>query len=280
MDESFRLNFLFNNKAEDFILIFSERHSRMLQFLSDVDEDAVQLDKMKRGSDISTVAGSSVGFVGVTSGVNTIVTSITEIAVNSHHGTNANNIFSKFKEVQKILDCLDEVASNETPIAVDGLTVVKFGKLAARPVGVGNGIDAIVDGASAVKVLRSEEVIAKAVNLRLQEAKAGRSITKLAVDLPDIGQLAKGTPLALSKTVRAGNIGLNALFIGLDVYSICKDSISPSNGNKNEEAQLIHSRSVLWRSEVKAWEKIHDHLHEGISEFNKNLKILEQHLDF
>ncbi|XP_058265557.1 apolipoprotein L2-like [Hemibagrus wyckioides] len=310
MNESFRLNFLFNNKAEDFILIFSERHSRMLQFLSVVDEDAVQLDKMKRGSDISTVAGSSVGFVGgvltiiglalapVTAGVslgltiagaglgvinsvNGLITSFTEIAVNSHHGTNANNIFSKFQEdVEKILDCLDEVASNETPIAVDGLTFVKFGRVVTRVVGVGNGIGAIVDGASAVKVLRSEEVIAKAVNLGLHEAKAGRSIPQLAADLPDIGQLAIGTPLALSKAARMGNIGLNALFIGLDVFFICKDSISLAKGSKTKAAQLIRSRSVLWRSEVKAWEKIHDHLREGISEFNKNLKILEQHLDF
>ncbi|KAG7335397.1 hypothetical protein KOW79_001993 [Hemibagrus wyckioides] len=64
MDESFRLTFLFNNKAQDFILIFSEHHSRILQFLSDLDEAADQLDKMKLGSNISTVAGSSVDIAG------------------------------------------------------------------------------------------------------------------------------------------------------------------------------------------------------------------------
>ncbi|KAK3513759.1 hypothetical protein QTP70_028711, partial [Hemibagrus guttatus] len=64
MDESIRLTFLFDVKAQDFIKLFSECHPRMLQFLSDLDEAADQLDKMKLGSDISSVAGSSVGITG------------------------------------------------------------------------------------------------------------------------------------------------------------------------------------------------------------------------
>ncbi|XP_058228732.1 apolipoprotein L4-like [Hemibagrus wyckioides] len=309
MDESFRLNFLFNMKAQDFIKLFSECHPRMLQFLSDLDEAADQLDNMKKGSNISTVAGSSVGIaggvlsivgialspvtagvslaltltgvgLGVTSGVNSIVTGITEVAVNNHHGKNANSIFTSFmKDVQKILDCLEEVASTENLRADDGL-IAKAVKLVACAGAVGKSIDAIVDTASAVKALKSEEVIGRAVSMGLQEANAGRSIPKLASDLPDIGQLAKGTPLALSKSARAGFITLNALFIGLDVFLICKDSISLSKGSKNEVAQLIRSRSVLWRSEVKAWEKIHDHLCEGSTGFDKNQKILEQDLSF
>ncbi|MCI4385504.1 hypothetical protein PGIGA_G00051150 [Pangasianodon gigas] len=308
MDESFRLTCLFDVKAQDFILIFSERHSRMLEFLSDLEKAAVELDKMKKGSNISTVAGSSVGIaggvlsivglalapvtagvslaltltgvgLGVTSGVNGIVTGITEMAVNSHHGKNANNIFIRFMEdVQKILDCMEDVASSEGPTAAPHgvTTAVEVGKLAARAGAVGKGIDAIVDGVSAVKALRSEEVIAKAVNMGLHEAKAGRNIPQLAADLPDIGQVAKGTPLALSQSARAGFISLNALFIGLDVLFICKDGMSLAKGSKNEVAQLIRSRSALWLSEVKAWEKIHDHLCEAMSSFYKNRDILEQ----
>ncbi|XP_060749273.1 uncharacterized protein apol [Tachysurus vachellii] len=306
MDESFRLTYLFGVNAQDFIKLFSERHNRMLQFLCDLDEAAVQLNKMKLGSNISTVAGSSVGIaggvlsivglalapvtagvslaltltgvgLGVTSGVNGIVTGITEMAVNKHHGNNANSIFIRFMEdVQKIQDCVEDVASRESPIADDVLTKVKVIKVAACAGAVCKGIDAFVDGASAVKALSSEEIIAKAVNIGLQEAKAGRKIPQLAADLPDIGQLAKGTPLALSNSARAGFIGLNVLFIGLDVLFICKDSISLSKGSKNELAQLIHSRSVLWRSEVEAWKKIHDHLCEATSCFYNNQEILEQ----
>ncbi|KAK3513758.1 hypothetical protein QTP70_028712 [Hemibagrus guttatus] len=303
MDESFRLTFLFDVKAQDFIKLFSECHPRMLQFLSGLDEAADQLDKMKFGSNISTVAGSSVGItggvlsivglalapvtagaslaltltgvgLGVTSGVNSIVTSVTELAVNKRHGNKANSIVNSFMEdMQKVLDCLEDVAIIETPIADGSLTGVEFVKLLARFGAVGKGIDAIVDTASAVKAV-------KAVNMGLQEAKAGRSISQLASDVPDFGQLAKGTPLALSKSARAGFITLNALFIGLDVFFICKDSISLSKGSKNEVAQLIRCRSVLWRSEVKAWEKIHDHLCEGMSGFYKNQEILGQDLYF
>ncbi|MCJ8739725.1 hypothetical protein PDJAM_G00050390 [Pangasius djambal] len=297
MDESFRLTFLFDVKAQDFILIFSERHNRMLEFLSDLEKAAVELDKMKKGSNISTVAGSSVGIaggvlsivglalapvtagvslaltltgvgLGVTSGVNGIVTGITEMAVNSHHGKNANNIFIRFMDdVQKILDCMEEVVSSDG--AVPGADGVATGLEAGKMTG-------LVDGALPVKTLGAEEMVSAAVNVGLQEAKAVRNIPQLAADLPDIGQLAKGTPLALSQSARAGFIGLNALFIGLDVLFICKDSMSLAKGSKNEMAQLIRSRSALWLSEVKAWEKIHDHLCEAMSCFYKNRDILEQ----
>lgn len=307
-NESFRLTFLYEVKAQDFIHIFSERRSRMLQFLSGLEEAAVQLDKMKMGSNISTVAGSSVGIaggvlsivglalapvtagvslaltltgvgLGVTSGVNGIVTGITEMAVNHQQGEKANNIFISFMEdVQKILDCVEEAASSKGSLEGSNVvtTAVKAGKLAFCVGTVGKGIDALVDGASAIKALSKKEVFAKAVNIGIQEANSGRSIPKLAADLPDIGQLAKGTSLAMSNSARAGFIGLNAFFIGLDVVFICKEGISLAKGSKNEVAQLIRSRSVLWRSEVEAWEKIHDTLCEGIKSFYKNWEVLEQ----
>ncbi|XP_026880887.2 apolipoprotein L4 [Electrophorus electricus] len=308
MEESFRLTFLFSDEAQHFIDVFSQRGSRMLQFLSDLEEAAVQLDRMKLGSSISTVAGSSVGIaggvlsivglalapvtagvslaltltgvgLGVTSGVNSLVTGITEIAVNSHHGQNANNIFIRFMEdVQNVLDCVEQVANSEGPVASPQKVDMAYGaaKLLANTGAVAKGIDALVDGASAVKVLRSEEVVMNAVGLGLQEAKAGRSIPSLAADLPDIGQLAKGTPLTLSKSARAGLIGFNAFFIGVDALFICKESISLAKGKKSETSQLIRSRASLWRSEVEAWEKMYKCIREGIWNFCKNQKILEQ----
>ncbi|XP_017568792.1 uncharacterized protein apol [Pygocentrus nattereri] len=308
MDESFRLTFLFNGDALHFIGLFNQRESRMFQFLSGLEEAAVQLDRMKMGSNISTVAGSSVGIaggvlsivglalapvtagvslaltltgvgLGVTSGVNSLVTGITEMAVNKHHGENANNIFQRFMEdVQKILDCMEQVANSEgtvvDPQVIDA--ALGAGKIIARAGMVGKGIDALVDGASAMKALKTEEVARAAVSMGLQEAKAARSIPNLAADLPDIGQLAKGTPLALSKSARAGFITLNALFIGLDVLFICKDSISLAKGSKNQVSELIRCRSHLWRSELEAWRKISDCLCRGIWKFRKSHRILEQ----
>uniref|UniRef100_A0A672LP49 Si:ch73-233k15.2 n=1 Tax=Sinocyclocheilus grahami TaxID=75366 RepID=A0A672LP49_SINGR len=307
MDQHTRLTFIFLEHTLHFIGVFSQRRSRMEQFLSDLEESAIQLDRMKMGASISTVAGSSVGIaggvlsivglalapvtagvslaltltgvgLGVTSGVNSVVTGITEAAVNNHHGKNAQNIFQRYMDdVGKILDCLEQASSEER---LEGLDVVDMmigaGKLISRAGGVAKSIDILVDAASAVKVLKSEEVIATAAKIGLQEAQSARSIPKLAADLPDIGQLAKGTPLALSKSARAGFITLNALFIGLDVLFICKDSISLAKGSKSEASQLIRSRAALWKSELEAWQKIHDSLCIGIWRFRKSQEVLEQ----
>ncbi|KAL0197859.1 hypothetical protein M9458_006399, partial [Cirrhinus mrigala] len=275
----------------------------MEQFLSDLEESAVQLDRMKMGASISTVAGSSVGIaggvlsivglalapvtagvslaltltgvsLGVTSGVNSVVTGITEAAVNNHHGKNAQSIFQRYMDdVGKILDCLEQASNEERLEGLDVVDMFGAGKLIARAGGLAKGIDALVDTASAVKVLKSEEVIATAARVGLQEAQSARNIPKLAADLPDIGQLAKGTPLALSKSARAGFITLNALFIGLDVLFICKDSISLAKGSKSEISQLIRSRATLWKSELEAWQKIHDSLCIGIWRFRKSQEV-------
>ncbi|ROL28023.1 Apolipoprotein L3 [Anabarilius grahami] len=305
MDKHTKLTFIFRDHALHFIGLFSKCHSRMEKFLSDLEESAVQLDKMKMGASISTVAGSSVGIaggvlsivglalapvtagvslaltltgvgLGVTSGVNSVVTGITEAAVNSHHGKNAQNIFQRYMDdVGKILDCLEQASSEERVEEPDVVDMFKAGKLIARAGGVAKGIDALVDAASAVKILKSEEVIATAAKVGLQEAQSARSIPKLAADLPDIGQ-PKGTPLALSKSARAGFITLNALFIGLDVLFICKDSISLAKGSKSEASQLIRSRAALWKTELEAWQKIHDSLCIGIWRFRMSQEVLEQ----
>lgn len=306
MDQHTKLTFIFQDHALHFIGLFSKCHSRMEKFLSDLEENAVQLDKMKMGASISTVAGSSVGIaggvlsivglalapvtagvslaltltgvgLGVTSGVNSMVTGITEAAVNSHHGKNAQDIFQRYMDdVGKILDCLEQASREERVEEPDVVDMFKAGTLIARAGGVAKGIDVLVDAASAVKMLKTEEVIATAAKVGLQEAQSARSIPKLAADLPDIGQLAKGTPLALSKSARAGFITLNALFIGLDVLFICKDSISLAKGSKSEASQLIRSRAALWKTELEAWQKIHDSLCIGIWRFRMSQEVLEQ----
>ncbi|XP_075999213.1 uncharacterized protein LOC142992611 [Genypterus blacodes] len=119
MDEHFRLVFLFQEvSCTGFIREFSERQPTMQQFMKEVEENAVQLDNMKKGAKISSVAGSSVGAVagvlsiiglvlipvtagvslvltltgvgmGITSGVNSLVTTVTEIGVNSKYKSKA-----------------------------------------------------------------------------------------------------------------------------------------------------------------------------------------------
>ncbi|XP_067089285.1 uncharacterized protein [Osmerus mordax] len=278
-NQDFRLVFLFQEEAENFIKLFIQSKPRMLQFLSDLEGSAVQLDNMKRGAQISTVAGSSVGAVGgvlsivglalipvtagvslaltmagvglgVTSGVNSVVTTVTETAVNATQQKKANELFQSFMEdVQKLQGCLEDVATKMVPVVSEVDATAGAGKIVGKGYAIGKGIDSLIDCASGMKLLRSEDAIA------------------------DLGQAAKGTPLALSKAARGGFIALNALFIGLDVFFICKDSVNLANGSKSEVSQLIRARARLWRSELESWQKIHDSLQRGLltSQDSENL---------
>ncbi|XP_055740801.1 uncharacterized protein LOC129825059 isoform X2 [Salvelinus fontinalis] len=310
MDQNLRLTFLFQGAAQRFIGQFSQRRPRMEQFLTELEESAVQLDRMKLGAKISSVAGSSVGVaggilsivgialspvtggvslaltiagasLGVTSGVNSITTGMTEMKVNSIHEKKASEIFQSFMEdVESLQECLEDVASNMKPILEQSRVdvVLGAGKVIVTAGAIGKGIDFIMDCASAlsVKAFANEDLIASAGKLVFQEGKAARNLPKLAGDIPDIGQVAKGTPLALSSSARAGLITFNALFIGLDVFFICKDSVSLAKGSKSERSQLIRARSALWRTELDSWQRIHDSLCRGIWKSRKCQRILEQ----
>ncbi|XP_051243753.1 uncharacterized protein LOC127356217 isoform X3 [Dicentrarchus labrax] len=259
MNQNFRMVFLFQEEScSGFIDEFTERKPRMLEFLKDLEESAVQLDRMNKGAKISSVAGSSVGAVGgvlsivglalipvtagvslaltmtgvglgVTSGVNSLVTTATEIGVNRTQQKKASEVFKSFMEdVQILQDCLEEVTKRETnPIDV----AVGVGKVLCKAGVVGKGIDSLVDLGSAVKMLKSE--------------------------------------------IRAGLIAANALFLGMDIFFICKDSISLSKGSETEFSQFIRARAALWSSEIDSWQKIHDSLSEGLVRSGKNQIIME-----
>ncbi|XP_075999089.1 uncharacterized protein LOC142992504 [Genypterus blacodes] len=307
MDEHFRLVFLFQEvSCTGFIKEFSERQPTMQQFMKEVEENAVQLDNMKKGAKISSVAGSSVGAVGgvlsiiglalipvtagvslaltltgvgmgITSGVNSLVTTATEIGVNIKHQKKANEVLQSFmNDVEGLQNCL-EGASNQTKIEVRKSNVaLAVGKVVGKVGSIGKGLDSIVDAASAVRMLKAKEVIAGATKVAVQEGKAFRNVPRVASEIPDVGQaIAKG-PLALTKSARAGFIALNALFIGMDVFFICKDSISLAKGCGSEVSQFLRARAALWHSEMDSWQKIHDSLCEGLLTSEKNQIVLEK----
>uniref|UniRef100_A0A3B4D8I6 Uncharacterized protein n=1 Tax=Pygocentrus nattereri TaxID=42514 RepID=A0A3B4D8I6_PYGNA len=279
MDESFRLTYLFDEGAQEFIETYSECRPRMFQFLSDLEETAVQLDKMKKGSSISTVAGSSVGAVGsvlsivglalapvtagvslgltitgvglgVTSGVNGLVTGFTEHKVNKQQRKKANNIFHNFMEdVQKVLDSLEQAASSQRPVShLDDCDMAYGRKTHAGK--VEKNIKNLLDGVTRV-TLKSEGLTRN----------AARSIS---------------TPLAITKAARVASIAANVLFIGIDIALICKESASLAKGGKSEASQFIRSRSALWCAEIRSWEKIWNSLCKEQIIFKEKLRILEQ----
>lgn len=305
MDEAFRMVFLFQEESCcSFIDTFSERQPRMLQFLDELEDSAVQLDRMNKGAKISSVAGSSVGAVGgvlsiiglalipvtagvslaltmtgvgmgITSGVNSLVTTATEIGVNRTQQKRASETFQKFMEdVKSLQDCLEEVTFQSIVKEVPDVAIC-VGKVLCKGANVAKGIDSLVESASAVKVLKSEQLVASAGKVVAEKANALRNVPRVASELPDIGQAAAKGPLALSKTARGGFIALNALFLGMDVFFIVKDSISLAKGSETEVSKFIRARAALWRSEMNAWKKIHDSLEKGQLSFQKKQAILK-----
>uniref|UniRef100_A0A8C6WXN8 Si:ch73-233k15.2 n=1 Tax=Neogobius melanostomus TaxID=47308 RepID=A0A8C6WXN8_9GOBI len=289
-DEAFRMVFLFQAEyCSSFMERFSESEPRMQQFLSELEDSAVQLDRMNMGARISSVAGSSVGAVsgvlsiiglalipvtagaslalimtgvglGITSGVNSAVTTFTEIGVNRSQQKRASETFQKFMEdVKNIQDCLDNITSPS-----QNSDKANMAKVVTKVLGtVGKGIDFLVDAASAAKQLRSEAVLASAGKVVAEEGKALRNVPRVASELPDMGQAAARGPLALSRGARGGFIALNALFLGMDMFFIVKDSMNLARGSETKVSKIIRARSALWRSEMDSWQKIYELLEKG-----------------
>ena len=309
MDQNFRLVFLFQDvSCSGFIDEFKERQPRMLQFLTELEEGAVKLDKMNKGARISGVAGSSVGAVGgvlsivglalipltagvsvgliaggvalgVTSGVNSAVTTATEIGVNRTQQKKASEVFQSFMEdVQSLQDCLEEVigqiGSNLETSDVE--LVVGIGRVLSNLVSVRKGIDSFADAASSLKLLKSKKAIESAGKVVAQEGKALRNVPRAASDIPDIAQAAVRGPLALTKTARVGIIGLNVLFLGMDVFFMYKDGKSLRKGSETEVSKFIRARAALWSSEMDSWKKIHDSLCKGQKASEEHRVVLDK----
>ncbi|XP_069572156.1 apolipoprotein L3-like [Brachyistius frenatus] len=294
-NQDFRTVFLFQEvSCSRFVSEFNERQPRMLQFLNALEENAVQLDRMNKGSKISSVTGSSVGAVGgvlsivglalmpftagasgillmtgigmgVTSGVNSIVTATTEFGVNFYQQKKAGKSFHRFMEdVQSLQVEVEKVtsqpASRMEPSEME--VALGVGKVLCRAGCVVKSIDVLVDLASAGKVVA-------------KEGKALSNVPRVAAEIPDIGQAAAKSALITTKAARAGFIALNALFLGMDIFFICKDSISLASGNQTEFSQFIRFRAELWRSEMDLWQKMCKSLQEGLPRSEKNKALLE-----
>ncbi|XP_035988992.1 uncharacterized protein LOC105923877 [Fundulus heteroclitus] len=299
MDEHFRMEFLFQKvSSDDFIKIVDDQLPKMLQFLDELEECAVNLDSMNKGAKISSVTGSSVGVaggilsivglalipvtagvssgliiagvsMGVTSGVNSLVTTLTEAGVNHTHQKKANEAFQSFmEEFQKIQECLNEVMKQSADTLEPGMIdlVVGVGKAVNNVGTIAKGADAIADAASGLKASGAGKAI-------LQD---GKALSNIASDVPDIGQAAVKGPLALSKGARAGFIALNAVFIAMDIFFITKDSMSLAKGNETKVSKFLRARVSLLRSQLESWEKIRNSLCQSKESNKENRNFLQE----
>ncbi len=298
MNPDTRLALLFQDNAQKYIDVLScERRSRMKKNLADLEEAAVNLNRMKTGASISTVAGSSVGIVGgvlsalgivlvpITAGASlgltvagaslggvsaatSIATNSAEIAVNIQNGNKARSSIKSYNDdMVKIEECLKEAVNSERPLvkpsSVDASTVVHF---------IGEGVRVTVDvagGVAAIPVYKAERATAAA----MMELNTVSGVPQVTAFLSRTERLATATTATVFRRVSGF---LNFLFIGVDGYSIVKESRSLANRSESEVSKLIRSRAALWKSELDAWEKMYDSLCKGIKTISKSREALEK----
>uniref|UniRef100_A0A3Q3EKG5 Apolipoprotein L n=1 Tax=Labrus bergylta TaxID=56723 RepID=A0A3Q3EKG5_9LABR len=271
MNQHFSLVYLFHD-CSGFLDEFRDCQPRLLQSLDGLEEIAVQLDSMNKGAKISSVVGSSVGAVGgvlsiiglalipvtagvslaltmsgiglsVTSGVNGLVTMATELGVNTTQRNKAAEVFKGFmKDLQSLQDCLKKV-SDQTVARMEASqvdVVLGMSKVLIKGVVIARGVDALVDAASAFDMLKNEELVVSAGKVLAEEGQALRNVPKVAADIPDIGQAAIKGPLALTKSARAGFIGLNAFLsawmssTSVKTASVCPKAARPRPHSSSE----------------------------------------------
>lgn len=289
---------MFQEDEFSFIREFGERRDGMLAFLDAVEESADQLDRMHLGSRISSIASSSVGAtggvltivglalapvtagvsltltmtgigLGITSGVNTIVTTATEAGVNRTQNKKANDALQSFMtDVEVLYDCLDRFAMKKTSEAELSAAI---GKVTFKLFTLTRAVDGLVDAVSAFRMFKAEELLQAAAQAAPQ---AGRGVGRAAQDVPDLAQAA-ARPLALTRAARSGLMAINALFIGLDVFFIIKDGTSLARGSKTEAVKFLRARAALWRSQMKTWEKIYSRQEEGEDRLEENQEVLD-----
>uniref|UniRef100_A0A3B3ZZG4 Uncharacterized protein n=1 Tax=Periophthalmus magnuspinnatus TaxID=409849 RepID=A0A3B3ZZG4_9GOBI len=245
------LSNVFDEEIEEMLLHMKER---MLQFLEDLEACAVTLDDMTKGARISNVAGSSLGMVGgilsivglaltpVTfgvsmgltvagvglggiSGVNSVVTTITEKGVNSVQKKKAEKTFEKFMEDMKSLQmCLNDVIKQHFENIQESSTA-----------------QCLNIASNCASALKGGNVFVKGTEAGLAAAKGAAAI----------GKAARGTFFAV-----------NALFIGVDAFLIVNNSIDLYKNTPNIVSKFIKASAALWRSEVNSMQKIYDSLEE------------------
>ncbi|XP_008414793.1 apolipoprotein L4-like [Poecilia reticulata] len=306
MDDDFRMMFLFQRiNYSIFVNKYNDELPEMLQFLDEIEQCAVQLDRMNKGAKISSVTGSSVAAVGgilsivglalipVTAGVsmgltiagaslgatsaaNSLVTTVVESRVNKKQTKQANTAFQRFMlGVQRIQDCLEEAAEIPYAEVTQSSEDVLYREVRNRmELCAVQSLSSSSDVASAS--CQTIEVVANAGKTTVQKGRAVGTVSRMASDVPDVGQAAVKGSLALSKSARAGLIALNALFLGMDIYFITTDGMALAKGTETTVSKFLRARAALWLSEIETWGKIHNSLCRSKLTAEKNREMLEK----
>ncbi|XP_055021046.1 apolipoprotein L3-like [Boleophthalmus pectinirostris] len=286
-DPHFRMVNLFKDHSQDFRQKFSELKPQMKELMNELEDCARQLDSMNHGARVSGVVSSSVGIIsgglsilglvltpftagaslalsaagaglGVTSGVQGLVTTATEIEVNDTQRARAEEAFNKcVKLMNELQDFLYDVIHqhfkclHEKGLRAYAEAIYAGAIFADNLTGLGSIIYKRMAG----------EVIEETAEL----ARAGAAARRVG---------SRG--LRLAKCAKIGTGVLNGIFAVVDGYFLYKDAKSLAEGTETELSRWIRARTALWSSEIEAWQEIHDSVNEGEKVSEKYKEKLQQ----
>uniref|UniRef100_UPI0037E70830 apolipoprotein L3-like n=1 Tax=Semicossyphus pulcher TaxID=241346 RepID=UPI0037E70830 len=246
-DQHFWTVFLFQEGTEsEFIREFEERQPKMLQPLKELEQVPVQLDSMNLWARISGVVGSSVVTVGgllIIAGLGLIpftdggslaltVMGLVIIGTNGVNATvtTATEIGVNTTQQQEAKEILKNFKEDLQSIqaCLDEVITQQVIKLEARPIDMAAGVQRVL-------------------------LKTG------AIGTTGMGKVTAKGAVALSKSARVGLVGLNALFVGLDIF-IYQDSTSLAKGSETEFSKSIRAIAARAAAAVDLWQKIYNSL--------------------
>ncbi|XP_028648196.2 uncharacterized protein LOC114644124 [Erpetoichthys calabaricus] len=279
-----------------FLSNFSEHVKTLETCLTDIEKIASEMDTVKKNVSITNVAGGTVGIVSgalcitglalapVTLGASTALTiagaavgaaaglggaaaTITEVTLNRSDQKKIQEILNKYKHtIARIEGCIGKE------------------ELVFREVSELNEENLIENIQERNQNIVQNEIPYTELRAGVQIAGAGRAVVNMVDDIVSlsrmgdvVGDVARvGMRGAGQGALRiAGGVG-SGIFMVVDLYSICKNSIALAKGKKNETAEIMRKIVEELRCELETYKQLYDVLQNGMKDTMKNKAALEK----
>ncbi|XP_039620467.1 apolipoprotein L6-like [Polypterus senegalus] len=274
-----------------FLSNFSEHVETLETCLTDIEKIASEMDTVKKNVSITNVAGGTVGIVsgvlfitglalapvtlgastaltiagaavGAAAGLGGAVASIAEVTLNR----------SDQKKIQEILNTYKHtIAHIKECIGIEELVFREVFELQEENIQERN------------QNIDKNEILSAELRAGLQIAGAGRAVASMVDDIVSLSRMGDVVGDVARVGVRGagqgalrivGGVG-SGIFMVVDLYSICKNSIALAKGKKNETAEIMRKIVAELRCELETYKQLYEVLESGMKDIMINMEALE-----
>lgn len=263
MDVTFRTQAYFpGDSGSSFVTEFRTRCALMRQMLEEMEDASKQLAQMKKGEKISSVVGSAVGLGGG-------ILSIAGLALAPVTGG-----MSAFLIAGVTLGAGAGASGLATSIA--RYVVNRKQRKRAEQAIAQFKKDMTAMQMSLEKASHPSKVDLKAPHGLIKTAgNSGVAVLRILSEVPEAGQAAAETTVALYRGLRGGLIAVNGVFMALDLLYIVKDSIYLMRGCETKDSKILRATASLFKSEIDMWQTHCEALEETEPEAEERKALLQ-----